>query len=60
MAEVGYSSYRPEGSGQVSDRYRARHGFEHTPAYQAEDAAAGHGPDPVDGSRVAGDLVPDQ
>ena len=36
MAEVGYSSYRPEGSGRVSDRYLARHGFEHTPAYQAE------------------------
>ena len=36
MAEVGYSSYRPEGSGRISDRYLARHGFEHTPAYQAE------------------------
>jgi hypothetical protein len=36
MAEVGYSSYRPKGSGQVSDRYQARHGFEHTRAYQAE------------------------
>ncbi len=36
MAEVGYSSYRPKGSGRVSDRYMARHVFEHTPAYQAE------------------------
>jgi hypothetical protein len=36
MAEVGYSSYRPEGSGRISDTYLARHGFEHTPAYQAE------------------------
>ncbi len=36
MAEVGYSSYRPEGSGRISDTYLARHGFEHTPEYQAE------------------------
>jgi hypothetical protein len=36
MAEVGYSSYRPDGSGRISDRYQARHGFEHTAAYQAE------------------------
>ena len=35
-AKVGYSSYRPEGSGRISDRYQARHGFERTPAYQAE------------------------
>ena len=36
MAEVGYSNYRPEGSGRVSAAYRARHGFEHTPEFQAE------------------------
>jgi hypothetical protein len=36
MAEVGYSSYRPEGSRRISEFYLARHGFEHTPAYQAE------------------------
>jgi hypothetical protein len=36
MAEVGYSSFRPEGSGRISDTDLARHGFEHTPEYQAE------------------------
>jgi hypothetical protein len=36
MAEVGYSNFRPEGSGRISEMYRARHGFEHTPEFQAE------------------------
>ncbi|HWE35848.1 MAG TPA: beta-galactosidase [Isosphaeraceae bacterium] len=36
MAEVGYSNFRPSGSGRVSDMYRARHAFEHTPEFQAE------------------------
>jgi hypothetical protein len=36
MAEVGYSSFRPEGSGRISDFYRARHAFEHTPEFQPE------------------------
>jgi hypothetical protein len=36
LAEVGYSSYRPESSGTVSEFYRARHAFEHTAEYQAD------------------------
>ncbi len=60
MAEVGYSSYRPEGSGRISDHYLARHGFEHTPAYQAEALLRTMALIRSNGSRVARDLVPDQ
>ena len=60
MAEVGYSSYRPEGSGRISDHYQARHGFEHTPAYQAEALLRTMALIRFYRSRVARDLVPDQ
>ena len=35
MAEVGYSSFRPPDSGDISGQYRARFAFEHTPRQQA-------------------------
>lgn len=34
LAEVGYSSFRS--GAHVSDAYRARYGYEHTPRYQAD------------------------